>query len=72
MTEPEDKLRRKSKDQKDQMKASTASSAKPPVYDIIGRRLREFYDDVAHQPVPDRFAELLNQLESKTPPKPKN
>lgn len=39
---------------------------KPPVYDIIGRRLREYYDEVAREPVPDRFLELLNRLESKT------
>ncbi len=38
---------------------------KPPVYDIIGRRLRDYYDEVSHQPVPDRFLELLNRLESK-------
>ncbi len=38
----------------------------PPVYDIIAARLRDYYDDVAKQPVPDRFVELLNQLEAKT------
>jgi len=43
-----------------------ASSVKPPVYDIIGRRLREYYDGVSQQPVPDRFVDLLNQLEAKT------
>lgn len=42
-----------------------ASAVKPPVYDIIGRRLREYYDEVAHQPVPDRFLELMNRLETK-------
>jgi len=37
-----------------------------PVYNIITARLRDYYDDVAKQPVPDRFVELLDQLEAKT------
>lgn len=32
--------------------------------DQIGARLRCVYDDVLAQPVPDRFLELLRQLES--------
>ena len=35
----------------------------------IGRRLKAYYDDVASEPVPDRFLSLLNALdavESKT------
>ena len=43
-----------------------AASGKPPVLDIIGRRLRDYYDEVARQPVPDRFVDLLNQLEAKS------
>jgi Anti-sigma factor NepR len=54
------------------MQSFEASSGKPPVYDIIGRRLREYYDDVAKQPVPDRFAELLRKLDAKPPVKPKS
>ena len=38
----------------------------PEIYDLIGQRLRNYYDEVATQPVPDRFVELLNQLEAKT------
>lgn len=45
------------------------TAVKPPVYDIIGRRLREYYDEVARQPVPDRFLELLNRLEANPPKK---
>lgn len=39
--------------------------AAPPVefQDAIGKELRNLYDDVAAQPVPDRFLDLLNQLE---------
>jgi len=31
----------------------------------IGRQLRAIYDGVVAQPVPDRFLELLNELEQK-------
>lgn len=43
-----------------------ASAGKPLVYDLIGRKLRDYYNDVAQQPVPDRFVELLQRLDSKT------
>ncbi|MGJ0505055.1 MAG: NepR family anti-sigma factor [Methylocystis sp.] len=32
--------------------------------DSIGKELRNLYDDVVSQPVPDRFLKLLNQLET--------
>lgn len=32
----------------------------------IGRQLRAMYDTVVNQPVPDRFLELLNQLDRTT------
>jgi hypothetical protein len=68
MSDADDK--RKKQKVKDSMIDRTsiraATSGKPPVFDMIGRRLRDYYDDVAKQPVPDRFVELLKQLESKT------
>ncbi len=33
----------------------------------IGRQLRAVYDDVANQPVPDRFLALMKQLEDVKP-----
>ena len=45
---------------------AAATGGKPPVFDMISRRLRDYYDEVAKQPVPDRFVDLLNQLEAKT------
>ena len=33
---------------------------------FLGRQLRAVYDDIARQPVPDRFLELMAQLEVKT------
>jgi hypothetical protein len=47
----------------------TPTSARPEVSDLIGQRLRNYYDEVAKQPVPDRFMDLLNQLEAATDPK---
>ena len=47
----------------------TPTSAKPEVSDLIGQRLRTFYNTVAEQPVPDRFLDLLNQLEAASSPK---
>lgn len=38
----------------------------PEVHAYIGRQLRAVYDDVARQPVPDRFVELMKQLDVKT------
>lgn len=35
----------------------------PRIQCEIGRQLRAFYDDVISEPVPDRFLELLRQLE---------
>ncbi|MBC8035753.1 MAG: hypothetical protein H7X89_00830 [Rhizobiales bacterium] len=60
--------KKKNKEAKERMNRTrlAAPGVKPPVYDIIGRRLREYYDEVSQQPVPDRFVELLNRLESKT------
>lgn len=33
---------------------------------FIGRQLRAVFDDVAKQPIPDRFLELMKQLDNKT------
>lgn len=34
----------------------------PVVPDAIGKQLKRMYNDVADEPVPDRFSELLDQL----------
>jgi hypothetical protein len=47
------------------MNQSPAMPAKPRISDVIGSRLRTYYDEVARQPVPGRFLDLLDQLESK-------
>ena len=40
-----------------------ARAPDPVVEESISRQLRKLYDDVANEPVPDRFTELLKQLE---------
>lgn len=34
----------------------------------IGRKLKQFYDDLVSEDIPDRFASLLSQLEQKEEP----
>ena len=33
----------------------------------IGRKLKQYYDDLVSEQIPDRFAELLTQLEQAEP-----
>ena len=47
----------------------TVKTASPQISEVIGNRLRSYYEEVAKQPVPDRFLDLLDRLEAKTPPK---
>ena len=53
-------------DQKDDMLGAVTNSSRktsdPTVQAAIGRKLRALYDEVANEPVPDRFSELLKQL----------
>ncbi len=66
-----------SKDKKDRPEemsaASEAKAAGRPrkldksVQTAIGARLRAYYDGVEREVIPDRFVELLKQLENKDP-----
>ncbi|HEX2594490.1 MAG TPA: NepR family anti-sigma factor [Rhizomicrobium sp.] len=38
----------------------------------IGRELRRAFDEVAQEPVPDEFMDLLRQIDEKQPSEPKN
>ena len=42
----------------------------PEIFDQIGQRLRNVYNDVLTQAVPDRFIDLLQALETGTPKAP--
>jgi hypothetical protein len=46
--------------------ASRSKKRAANVKDHIGRQLRALYNEVASQPVPDRFMELLNRLDVKS------
>lgn len=38
----------------------------------IGRKLKQYYDELVSDDVPDRFAQLLNQLEQAEPAQKKD
>jgi hypothetical protein len=67
-----DKKNGKAKKLKEQIDKMNQSLARPEVSELIGQRLRKFYDGVSQQPVPDRFIDLLKQLEEATPPEKDN
>jgi len=49
----------------DKDSAGRPRSLDKSVQSAIGARLRAYYDEVAREAVPDRFVELLKQLEKK-------
>ena len=56
------------KDLKSQASKSTTpgkGGLTPEIQSRIGHQLRAMYDDVVSQGVPDRFSDLLGQLENK-------
>jgi hypothetical protein len=58
---------RENEDAKAQMSHSVPAGG--PAHDLgsnsaIGRRLKAYYDDVASEPVPDRFLALLDALDA--------
>lgn len=48
------------------MTSTPAASIAPAVHDLIGHKLRAYYEEVTKEPVPDRFTSLLAELESRT------
>jgi hypothetical protein len=47
---------------------SARKASDPTVQAAIGRKLRALYDEVANEPVPDRFSELLKRLADQETP----
>ena len=41
-------------------------NASVPMQDLLGEKLRAYYDQVALEPVPDRFEQLLKELEARS------
>ena len=60
------KMAKPNKNTEKKIEKMNHAPSQPEIYDLIGQRLRNYYDEVAKQPVPDRFMDLLNQLEAKT------
>ena len=48
---------------KDEKNLPKTEGIKPNAQAQIGEKLKEVYADIVHEPVPDRFLDLLNQLE---------
>ena len=44
---------------------ANAANATADMQALLGQQLRAVYDDIAKQPVPDRFIELMEQLDRK-------
>ncbi|MFD0916485.1 NepR family anti-sigma factor [Pseudahrensia aquimaris] len=47
--------------------ANSKPALKADIQAKIGEKLKEAYADVVNEPVPDRFLDLLNQLEASSP-----
>jgi Anti-sigma factor NepR len=45
-------------------KAPADAALDPKALEAIGRALRAHYDDLLHAPLPDKFFDLLSQLEA--------
>ena len=61
---------------KDPPPHSNRGGGKPfPVHEHVGRRLKEMFDEVTTQPIPDKFVKLLEELQlrqsDQPPPDPK-
>ena len=40
---------------------------RPAAHELIGRRLKLYYEELQQQPLPDRLAELLDELDRAAP-----
>ena len=56
---------------KDPPPHSDGGGGKPfPVHEHVGRRLKEMFDEVTTQPIPDKFVKLLEELEERQSDQP--
>ncbi len=47
------------------LKAKSPETSKVAMHKLLADKLRTYYDQVASEPVPDRFQQLLQKLEAK-------
>jgi|JI8StandDraft_1071087.scaffolds.fasta_scaffold1137617_1 hypothetical protein len=71
-----EKLRKKGKNAGDEKKVTPVAPdhvkgklSDVAMQDLLGEKLRAYYDQFAREPVPDRFTVLLKQLEARGVPK---
>lgn len=62
---------RSNKNEKPVRDENSAESAPTKVHVHIGSRLRRLFNEVVEEPIPDKFRQLLEDLESKEPKEPK-
>ena len=62
---------RSNKNEKPVREESSAEAAPTKVHVHIGSRLRRLFNEVVEEPIPDKFRQLLEDLEHKEPKKPK-
>ena len=48
----------------------TKAAPLPPVQDVVGERLRAVYSEILRDPIPQRFVDLLERLESRSEDRP--
>jgi hypothetical protein len=58
-----DAVIRKPKKTKNAMKQRNDSPA-PPFHDFVGAKLKSYYAQITSEQIPDRFTELLKQLDA--------
>lgn len=61
---PMDAAARKPRKNKKEMPQK--SDPPPPFHDFISAKLKSFYAEIASEPIPDRFTELLKELDAKS------
>lgn len=65
-----EELRQKPEDSNGRKRGAKKSSSRADLADQIGMQLRSIYDDILAQPVPARFLDLLQKLESASSARP--
>lgn len=66
MTEKQTEKMAKPNKATDVLPTSKSSTKKVAMHDLLGKKLREYYDQIATEPVPDRFDQLLKDLDAKS------
>jgi Anti-sigma factor NepR len=69
MAENQDNGRKSGKSTKAKAKAMhefQAQPSTPPIHDMLGRKLKAYYAEIASEPIPERLTALLAKLEAQS------